>query len=194
LENGSSELLSQAFEAHGGLEVVRLPQNGIRMEGIEALSKGLSANPNLTTLDLQDNTFTLPGSLALTSSLASWPNLTELNLSDCLLSRRGGIALATKLAEGTNPKLEVVKLQYGEMDKRTFVLLEKAVRLHGKGIKTLELNGNLVDAEDEIVEKIREALTENGHEDALDERKSSRSAFIPLLGTLADGILCSYYY
>lgn len=171
LENGTSELLAKAFEAHGLLEVVRLPQNGIRMEGIERLAAALAKNPNLSTVDLQDNTFTLPGSRALATALPSWSQLTELNLSDCLLSRKGGVLLGEKLAAGSSPKLERLKLQYGEFDKKTFVLLEKAIRLHGSKLELVELNGNVLDAEDEIVEKIREALGEHGHEDALDERE-----------------------
>lgn len=114
---------------------------------------------------------TLSGSLAVTRALPSWPNLTELNLSDCLLGRKGGIALATALSEGSNPKLEVLKIQYGEMDKRSFELLAKAIKLHLSSLRVLELNGNIVDEEDESVQSIKDALEARGHEDALDERE-----------------------
>ena len=170
LENGTSELLSKALAAHGQLEVVRLPQNGIRMEGVAKLSAGLAKNPNLRHLDLQDNTLTLPGSRAVTGALPSWPELTELNLSDCLLSRKGGILLATALLDGSSPKLETLRLQYGEMDRRSFELLAKAIKVHGSALTTLELNGNVVDADDESVEQIRAALKGHGNAEALDER------------------------
>lgn len=179
LENGTSELLSEALAAHGQLEVVRLPQNGIRMEGIARLSAGLAKNANLRHLDLQDNTLTLPGSRALTAALASWPALTELNLSDCLLSRKGGILLSTALLGGSNPKLETLRLQYGEMDRRTFEILAKAITAHGSALTTLELNGNVVDAEDDSVELVRAALEGHGNADALDERASACSCFRP---------------
>ena len=174
LENGTCELLSKALAAHGLLEVVRLPQNGIRMEGIARLSAGLAKNPNLRHLDLQDNTLTLPGSRAVTAALPSWPGLTELNLSDCLLSRKGGILLATALLDGSSPKLETLRLQYGEMDRRSFELLAKAIKAHGSALTTLELNGNVVDAEDDTVEQIRAALEGHGNAEALDERASLR--------------------
>lgn len=177
LENGTSELLAKAFAAHGLLTSVRLPQNGIRMEGVAMLAAGLAENANLETLDMQDNTFTLPGSLAVARALPVWKSLKELNLSDCLLSRKGGIKLASVLEGGSNVELEVLRLQYGEMDKRTFEILAKAIKLHLPKLKTLELNGNLVDAEDESVEKIKEALEAHGHENALDERKSHTFLF-----------------
>lgn len=145
------------------------------MEGITALAAGLAQNPNLTTLDLQDNTLSVDGSLAVSRALPVWKDLKELNLSDCFLTRRGGIALATALQNGSSPDLEVLRLQYGEMDKRSFEILAKAIKLHLPGLKTVELNGNLVDAEDESVEKIREALEAHGNEGALDERETSDS-------------------
>lgn len=173
LENGTSDLLSEALAAHGNLEVIRLPQNGIRSEGIIALSTGLASNSKLRYLDLQDNTFTLPGSRAVSRALSSWPDLTELNLSDCFLSRKGGVLLSTELLDGSNKKLETLRLQYGEFDKKTFDLLAQYIKLHGSKLTTLELNGNVGDAEDESVERIREALEGHGNGDALDERQSS---------------------
>jgi Ran GTPase-activating protein 1 len=49
-----------------------MPQNGIRMEGIEAIVGGLRENPSLQWLDLQDNTATEKGSRAIAKSLPSW--------------------------------------------------------------------------------------------------------------------------
>lgn len=71
LENGSSQAFADAFAALGSLVEVRMPQNGIRMEGIEAIVKGLRANPDLEVLDLQDNTATEKGSRAIATSLPS---------------------------------------------------------------------------------------------------------------------------
>lgn len=48
-----------------------MPQNGIRMEGIEAIVRGLRSNPDLEILDLQDNTATEKGSRAIAASLPS---------------------------------------------------------------------------------------------------------------------------
>ena len=172
LENGSSSSWSEAFSKHQKLEVVRMPQNGIRMEGIAKLAQGLSKNPNLKHLDLQDNTATKTGTRSIVGQLKNWPELEILNLSDCILGNAGGIALATSLLDGSNKKLQSLHLQYGEFDKRTVEILTQAITQHLSGLTTLELNGNKFDAEDECVEKLRDALAVHGNEDALDERES----------------------
>jgi len=170
-ENGSAQTWADAFAAHGTLREVRMPQNGIRMEGIAALAKGLAACPDLEILDLQDNTATRTGTRAIVKVLDKWPNLKHLNLSDCLLGKAGGIALATSLAAGSNPNLETLKLQYGEFDKRTFEILAVAITQHLKHLTTLELNGNQADPEDDCVDEVRKALKIHDHEDALDDRE-----------------------
>lgn len=173
LENGSAPYWAEAFAAHGAsLREVRLPQNGIRMEGIQALAKGLAKCALLETLDLQDNTATESGTRAVASALSNWPRLRTLNLSDCLLGVRGGIALATALNKGSNPGLETLKLQYGEFDKRTINLLVEAISSdEGKlgKLSKLEINGNKADPEDECITNLRDALEKNGFEDALDD-------------------------
>ena len=169
LENGSAKAWADAFAALGGLVEVRLPQNGIRMEGIALLVAGLRSNSNLAILDLQDNTATLSGSKAIAASLPSWPKLTSLNLSDCLLKPRGGLAIAAILATGSNPLLTSLKLQSNELDARAVEVLARAIKDHLSGLVELELNGNRGESDDECYVKIVEALEGWGHAAALDE-------------------------
>ncbi|WRT67777.1 uncharacterized protein IL334_004751 [Kwoniella shivajii] len=169
LENGSSKDWSLAFEKHQNLKEIKLPQNGIRMEGITNLVNGLSNCKELELLDLQDNTATKIGTRAIVKQLTSWPNLKYLNLSDCLLGTSGGIALMTSLNNGSNPKLISLKLQYGEMDKKSIELLTTAITQHLKDLTDLELNGNRFSEDDDCVEELKKALANWGHEDALDE-------------------------
>ncbi|CAE6436238.1 unnamed protein product [Rhizoctonia solani] len=169
LENGSAPFWARAFAAHGGLTEVRMPQNGIRMEGIAEISKGLASCPNLQVLDLQDNTCTESGSRAVAESLKSWPDLRTLNLSDCLLSPKGGVALATALKEGRCTKLETLKVQYGEWDHRAISILAEAIKEKLPNLTALELNGNRADPEDGCITNIRDALESHDHGDALDE-------------------------
>lgn len=173
LENGSAKTWAEAF-AHLGpsLEEVKMPQNGIRMEGIAELAAGLAKCTNLQHLDLQDNTATVSGTRALVAGLPSWPKLRVLNLSDCILGKKGGLALAQALGRGGNKQLEVLKLQYGEFDGRAISAFADAIRDHLSVLTTLELNGNVADPEDDCIAKIRTALEGHGNEDALDERKS----------------------
>ncbi|WVW84668.1 hypothetical protein I302_106702 [Kwoniella bestiolae CBS 10118] len=169
LENGSSSDWKEAFSLHKGLREVKMPQNGIRMEGIKNLSEGLSHCKELEVLDLQDNTATKVGTRAIVQHLSSWKNLRQLNLSDCLLGKSGGIGLMTSLSNGTNPSLEVLKLQYNELDKTAVEILSVAITQHLKGLRELELNGNRFAEDDECVEGLKKALESWGNEDALDE-------------------------
>ncbi|GJN88790.1 hypothetical protein Rhopal_001759-T1 [Rhodotorula paludigena] len=170
LENGSSQAFSDAFAALGTLREVRMPQNGIRMEGIELLAQGLQKNPDLEWLDLQDNTATEKGSRAIAKSLPSWPKLRVLNLSDCLLRPRGGLSIFRTLSTGSNPHLSSLKLQSNELDARAVTELARAIAAHGQELAELELNGNYGDdGTEEQFEKVREALDKWGNGDALDE-------------------------
>ncbi|KAF7724155.1 hypothetical protein EC973_001280 [Apophysomyces ossiformis] len=169
LEDGSSKQLAEAFASHGTLEVVRMPQNGIRSDGIRTIVGGLAACKNLKHLDLQDNTFTAKGSRALADALVNWPDLQVLNLGDCLLSKQGGHTVTEALRKGHNKKLTHLHLQYNEIQAGAVESLAAAVRSHLKDLVTLELNGNCFDAEDKLVEDLRSALAEWDHEDALDE-------------------------
>ncbi|GAA5992405.1 hypothetical protein JCM11641_002736 [Rhodosporidiobolus odoratus] len=170
LENGSSQAFADAFAALGTLREVRMPQNGIRMEGIEAIVGGLSKNVSLEHLDLQDNTATERGSRAIAKSLPRWPKLRVLNLSDCLLRPRGGLSVFRTLSAGSNPLLASLKLQSNELDARAITELASAITQHGERLTDLELNGNYGDdGTEEQFEKVREALEKWGNSDALDE-------------------------
>lgn len=169
LENGSAPAWAAAFKAHGGLREVRMFQNGIRMEGVEALAQGLAACADLEVFDLQDNTFTERGSRAVALALPSWPHLRELNLSDCLLKPKGGLALGTVFVQGVNPNLRVLKLAYGEFDHRTIDLIAKAIKDYWSQLVVLELNGNVGDADDDCFTNVKDALEGHGNEDALDD-------------------------
>ncbi|KAK2465381.1 hypothetical protein APHAL10511_002735 [Amanita phalloides] len=134
LEDGSASTWADAFAAHGTLEEVRMPQNGIRMDGITALARGLKKCPNLRHLDLQDNTFTSDGKLsgvdAWTNALSSWPGLHTLNLSDCVLSTEGEIpTLVRAIASGSNPKIHTLQLQNNDLDTETFELGTRSMKM-----------------------------------------------------------------
>ncbi|KAI9476488.1 MAG: hypothetical protein EXX96DRAFT_485614 [Benjaminiella poitrasii] len=169
LEDGSSQALARAFSSHATLEVVRMPQNGIRPDGIRTIVQGLRDCPNLRHLDLQDNTFTAKGSKALAAALPSWPQLEILNLSDCLLGKKGGAAVLAALERGDNKKIKELLLQYNEIQADAVKSLASAVRSHLESLEKIELNGNRFEEDDEVVEILKEALATWGHEDALDE-------------------------
>jgi len=150
LEDGSASAWAEAFAAHGSLVDVRLPQNGIRMDGIASLAGGLAQCPHLEHIDLQDNTFSQIGSEAMAKSLPVWKELKVLNLSDCVLAEEGaGISSVIKvIAMGHHPKLHTLQLQNNNMDTASFAILAEGIPSLTK-LMFLELQWNEVDDEDD---------------------------------------------
>lgn len=167
LEDGSASTWAEAYAAHGTLTEVRMPQNGIRMDGITALARGLAGCQGLQHIDLQDNTFTDAGQLkgveAWTESLASWPDLHTLNLSDCVLSGEGEIpGLVTALAGGSNPKLHTLALQNNNLEGETVSLLAENISSGLKSVMSLELQWNDFEEDDENLETLGLSLKQRG--------------------------------
>lgn len=167
LEDGSAPAWAEAFAAHGTLEEIRMPQNGIRMDGITALARGLAKCPNLRHLDLQDNTFTSDGKLtgiaAWTEALSSWTELHTLNLSDCVLSADGEVpTVVAAIANGSNPRIHTLQLQNNNLDAASFELLATSVSTSLASLMRLELQWNEVDDDDEHLENIALTLKTRG--------------------------------
>ncbi|KAJ1802741.1 Ran GAP Rna1, partial [Coemansia sp. RSA 2599] len=162
LENGSAPAFSKAFSALKTLREVRMPQNGIRPEGVIELMTGLSNNSKLAVLDLQDNTFTHTGSQALANALSKWSLLETLNVGDCLLGPTGGRLVIEALKD--RETLKIVNLQYNEIEHDGALALAESLRKL-KALENIELNGNRFDAESNAVELIKAALSENDLDD-----------------------------
>lgn len=163
LETGSMAAWAAAYTANSHVRTVKMVQNGIRQEGIAALLQhGLSRCAELRVLDLQDNTFTALASKTLGNVLpASWPRLVELAVGDCLLSARGGIVLGEALAHGKNAAIEILRLQYNEIDARGVKALVSAAESTTAlpRLRRVELNGNKFSEEDPNIEKLSELLS-----------------------------------
>ena len=169
LETGSMAAWVKAYTANNNIRSIKMVQNGIRQEGIVALLRdGLSNCTKLEVLDLQDNTFTALGSRALADAVGKWRDLIELGVGDCLLGARGGVMVAEALRKGENKKLEVLRLQYNEIDARGVRALADAAKLKDAlpKLRRVEINGNKFSEEDNAVEELREVL--NGRREAAD--------------------------
>lgn len=160
LEAGSMAAWAKTFTANNQVREIKMVQNGIRPEGISRLlTDGLSHATQIRTLDLQDNTFTATGAHALNSVIGNWTELKELGVGDSLFSARGSVGLAKALGEGKHPKLEILRLQYNEIDAKGVKGLAEAVEKL-PSLRRVELNGNKFTEEDENIEKLREILSE----------------------------------
>jgi Ran GTPase-activating protein 1 len=167
LEDGSAGIWAEAFKAHGTLVDVRMPQNGIRMDGITNLARGLKECSKLQHIDFQDNTFSSDGKdagvKAWADALPSWPDLVTLNLSDCVLSTGEDVPLLIKaLANGSNPKLRVFQLQNNDLTTQTFALLAEVISTHLGNLATLELQWNEVEDDDVSLEILGDVLKQRG--------------------------------
>lgn len=169
LENGSMEAWTKAFQANCHVRTVKMVQNGIRQEGIATLVRhGLSACQGLQTLDLQDNTFTALAARTLADVVpASWKELRDLGVGDCLLSARGGRMLGDALAKGENKKVEVLRLQFNEIDAKGLKALADAVTALPR-LRRIEVNGNKFSEEDPSVEALQAALSKRKENAAVD--------------------------
>lgn len=164
LENGSMEAWAKLLTAHDSIQDLRLPQNGIRQDGIEhLLLHGLSKSTKIQNLDLQDNTFTLKGARAFAQTIPKWPQIKEIGISDCLLSAKGGELLGTALL-GLNPlsSLEKLRLQYNEIEVKGVEKIVEAIKTNLPNLKLLELNGNKFSEDDEVVNTIKVLFQERG--------------------------------
>jgi Ran GTPase-activating protein 1 len=163
LENGSSGFLSLGLKAHKDLRVVKLYQNGIRPQGIANLIlNGLKHNKELSVLDLQDNTITTKSAKILAENLSNWKNLKELNVNDCLLKPKGALSLVNSFNASVWNNLEVLKLQYNELDETALEVLADAVKSKFPNLKVLELNGNRFEEENSTIEEISAVFEERG--------------------------------
>ena len=161
LENGSMQAWAKAYAANKGVKTIKMTQNGIRQEGISHLiTNGLAHLSKLDTLDLQDNTFTAMGANALSKAVGNWTELRELGVGDCLLSGRGGVALAAALEKGKNKKVEVLRLQFNDINAKGLAGLASASSSALPALRRVEINGNKFDEEDPSIEKLRSVLDE----------------------------------
>ncbi|KAL6243943.1 Ran GAP Rna1 [Rhinocladiella similis] len=171
LENGSMVAWAKAYEAHkNGVKSVKMTQNGIRPEGISHLiSSGLRHCENLEVLDMQDNTFTLKGALALAKTLKGWSSLKELGVGDSLLGGRGAVRVFESLASGGNESVEILRLQYNDINPAGVKALVQAAKDGLPKLRRVELNGNKFEEEDPSIEALTELLSERKDEHGKDD-------------------------
>ncbi|CAF1169242.1 unnamed protein product [Adineta steineri] len=138
LENEGAQALAKAFEIIGTLEVVRVPQNGIRPPGIEALANAFVQNQNLRIIDLNDNTITL-ATPKLASSIEKLPNLEIINLESSLIRTPGTMAIARSIMSHKN--LQELYLGCNDMHTEGGMEIAHVVK-NMSSLRILDLNGN----------------------------------------------------
>lgn len=168
LETGSMAAWVQAYQANNKVKTVKMVQNGIRPDGVaQLLRDGLSACKNLEILDLQDNTFTALAATLLVSVMPTWTKLRDLGIGDSLFGSRGARRLGATLATGGNKALEVLRLQFNEIDSAGLKALADAAASTGlPKLRRIEINGNKFAEEDPNIERLQEILSARKEEHA----------------------------
>lgn len=166
LESGSMGAWAKAYQAHNRVKTIKMVQNGIRQDGISLLLReGLKGCVELEVLDLQDNMFTSTGARAFSEVVGGWKGIRELGISDSLIGSRRARQLVELLGKGKNKELEVLRLQYNDIDARGVKALLDAAKNGLPKLRRVELNGNKFSEDDEGVEGLR-TLLEERREDA----------------------------
>jgi Ran GTPase-activating protein 1 len=98
------------------------------------------------------------GAKALSSVVGNWADLRELGVGDCLLSGRGGVALAAALAKGNNKNVQVLRLQFNDINAKGLAGLAAASSDALPLLRRVEINGNKFGEEDPSIEKLRDVL------------------------------------
>ncbi len=151
---------ARAFKEHSGVKEVKMVQNGIRPEGMAVLLRdGLGHAKGLRVIDLQDNTFTVIGAKALAEVVLGWSELRELAIGDCLLGPRI-LLVAEALMKGKNKEVQVLRLQFNDIDSKGLRVFKDAAKLALPKLKRIEVNGNKFSEENPSVEALREILEE----------------------------------
>jgi Ran GTPase-activating protein 1 len=171
LENGSMGAWAQAYQAHkAGIKSVKMTQNGIRQEGISHLLRsGLSHCKDLEVLDMEDNIFTVMGAGALSEVIFNWPKLKELGVGDDLLGATGSIKVFAALGKGDSENVEVLRLQYNDINSQGVKSLLQAAKDGMPKLRRVELNGNKFMEDDLSVEALAELLSERKDVEGKDE-------------------------
>lgn len=113
LENKGAMNMSRALSELNTIEVLKLNQNGIRVEGIKKIVEALKANKDtITELDLSDNTVKAEGADALGTVLAEAKNLKIIRFDDDLLENSGFSMICDSLSK--SPSLSKLRAAYFE--------------------------------------------------------------------------------
>ena len=100
LENHGAKNMSGALSELNKLEILKMPQNGIHVEGFKSIINALMANiETITDVDFSDNTIKSEGAEALAKAISGSKCLRILRLDDCLLGNDGFSIICKALAK-----------------------------------------------------------------------------------------------
>lgn len=129
----------------GSLEVLEVPQNGIKKDGMVALMEALKANAqSLRELHLNDNWVKAEAVEGLATFILASQKLERLNISDSTMGTEGVVLVVKAFA--ASPSAATLKhfaSNYNEVEsaKASILILETLLEA-GKALEIVEFRGN----------------------------------------------------
>lgn len=111
--------MANVFKAMGSLEILEVPQNGIKKDGMIALLDALKSNSQtLREVYLHDNWIKQEAIDRLVEFILRAESLERLNISDSTMGTNGALLLAKAIAENPHLKstLRHVSCNYNEIE------------------------------------------------------------------------------
>lgn len=142
LENDGISALASFFKKSATLQVISVPQNGIKVEGMTALMDSLITNKGLRELRVNDNWLKGDAVEAFIVAIPVLENLEVLDISDCDIGSENVRRIAQALKKAKS--LRVLLCNYNEADEAEdqYKILESL--LHITTLKEVEFRGNTV--------------------------------------------------
>lgn len=139
LENLGIVSIAAALKAIGTLVELRVNNNGIHDEGIQALADIIGGNPELEIIEISDNRIKAAGAPCIAQALRKCPHLHTLIMESVLLRDAGGLHVTAALKH--LPKLRELDLCYNELTLKTGEPLSKTLK-HHHHLQHVRVNGN----------------------------------------------------
>lgn len=181
LENKGITALAGVFKAMGTLEVIEVPQNGIKKEGMVALLDALKFNAqSLREVHLHDNWIKGEANEKLVEFVLKAEKLEKLNISDSNMGTQAALLLVKALAHPETKAHQTLKqfsCNYNEVDSvnATNLILETLLSDQFAVLETVEFKGNILGGRkkaqafvDRYAEKGRKLVVFEEDEDADD--------------------------
>lgn len=142
LENDGISALASFFKKAGSLEVIAVPQNGVKVEGMKALMEALVTNKDLRELRVNDNWLKGEAVEAFLVAIPVLEKLEVLDISDCDIGLENVIRIAEALKQAKS--LKTFWCNYNEADEAEgqYKILESLFRI--ESLKEVEFRGNMV--------------------------------------------------
>ena len=155
--------MAGVFKAMGSLEVIEVPQNGIKKDGMIALLESLKANAeSLREVYLHDNWIKQEAIDRLVEFILRAKSLVRLNISDSTMGTNGALLVAKAMSENESLRgtLKQFSCNYNEVESSA--VSKRILDILGSGVfsqlELVEFKGNTLGrkAANEYIAKFEE--------------------------------------